>query len=84
VHSQGILIISIASFSINNQANVTDDSITTHYFQRCKSKHHLHFLVAIMIEKGSLLILGIFLAWETRKVNIPVLNDSRYIGKFGK
>ena len=26
---------------------------------------------------------GCFLAWETRNVNIPALNDSKYIGKFG-
>ena len=25
---------------------------------------------------------GCFLAWETRNVNIPALNDSKYIGKF--
>ena len=25
-------------------------------------------------------ILGCFLAWETRRVNVPALNDSKYIG----
>lgn len=27
-----------------------------------------------------MLIFGTFLAWETRHVNIPALNDSRFIG----
>lgn len=31
--------------------------------------------------KGILLLFGLFLAWETRKVEIATLNDSRYIGK---
>ena len=30
--------------------------------------------------KGLLLLFGIFLAWETRNVSIPALNDSKYIG----
>ncbi len=30
--------------------------------------------------KGILLIFGVFLAWQTRKVTIPALNDSKYIG----
>ena len=33
--------------------------------------------------KGILLLFGLFLAWETRKVKIATLNDSRYIGKSG-
>ena len=30
--------------------------------------------------KGIFLLFGLFLAWETRNVSIPALNDSRYIG----
>lgn len=30
--------------------------------------------------KGILLLFGLFLAWETRNVTIPALNDSKYIG----
>jgi len=29
---------------------------------------------------SSLQLFGLFLAWETRQVNIPALNDSKYIG----
>ncbi len=30
--------------------------------------------------KGLLLLFGMYMAWETRRVKIPVLNDSQYIG----
>ena len=30
--------------------------------------------------KGILLLFSVFLAWETRNVTIPALNDSKYIG----
>jgi len=30
--------------------------------------------------KGMLLIFGAFLAWETRNVSIPALNDSKHVG----
>ncbi|CAG2178103.1 unnamed protein product, partial [Oppiella nova] len=39
----------------------------------CQSKRMTIFL-------GSIYAFGIFLAWETRHVSIPALNDSKYIG----
>jgi gamma-aminobutyric acid type B receptor len=30
--------------------------------------------------KAILLLFGVFLAWETRNVEIPALNDSKFIG----
>jgi gamma-aminobutyric acid type B receptor len=30
--------------------------------------------------KGLLMLFGAFLAWETRQVQIPALNDSKYVG----
>ncbi|XP_014667669.1 PREDICTED: LOW QUALITY PROTEIN: gamma-aminobutyric acid type B receptor subunit 2-like [Priapulus caudatus] len=47
----------------------------------CESKEkHWYFAGALYAYKGLLLIFGAFLAWETRKVSVPVLNDSKYIG----
>ena len=31
-------------------------------------------------KKGVLLLFGVYMAWETRHVKIPALNDSQYIG----
>lgn len=38
------------------------------------------FVVVVYAYKGFLLACGIFLAWETRHVNIAALNDSKYVG----
>ncbi|XP_071510393.1 gamma-aminobutyric acid type B receptor subunit 2-like [Diadema antillarum] len=46
----------------------------------CKSKQTMIWLAIIYIYKGVLMIFGLFLAWETRHVSIPALNDSKYIG----
>ncbi|XP_014681505.1 PREDICTED: gamma-aminobutyric acid type B receptor subunit 2-like [Priapulus caudatus] len=46
----------------------------------CESKHIEIWLGVIMASKGLLMAFGCFLAWETRHVNIPALNDSKYVG----
>lgn len=38
------------------------------------------FVGIIYAYKGMLLIFGAFLAWETRNVSIPALNDSKHVG----
>ncbi|XP_063854225.1 gamma-aminobutyric acid type B receptor subunit 2-like isoform X1 [Scylla paramamosain] len=46
----------------------------------CKSNKISVFIGCIYAYKGLLMVFGCFLAWETRQVNIPALNDSKYIG----
>ncbi|XP_071853304.1 gamma-aminobutyric acid type B receptor subunit 2-like isoform X2 [Apostichopus japonicus] len=46
----------------------------------CESRNTMIWLAIIYAYKGVLLIFGLFLAWETRHVSIPALNDSKYIG----
>ncbi|XP_070566216.1 gamma-aminobutyric acid type B receptor subunit 2-like [Ptychodera flava] len=48
--------------------------------QHCKSNRMTIWLSVIYVYKGILLVFGCFLAWETRRVSIPALNDSKYIG----
>ncbi|GFR76264.1 gamma-aminobutyric acid type B receptor subunit 2 [Elysia marginata] len=43
-------------------------------------KPMIYWFMAEYIVKGLLLVFGAFLAWETRKVTIPALNDSKLIG----
>ncbi|PIK47639.1 putative gamma-aminobutyric acid type B receptor subunit 2 [Apostichopus japonicus] len=47
---------------------------------RCEGQHDQYFTGFIMVYKGLLLIFGTFITWQTRNVNIPALNDSRFIG----
>ncbi|XP_017845925.1 gamma-aminobutyric acid type B receptor subunit 2 isoform X5 [Drosophila busckii] len=46
----------------------------------CQSEHMTIFVSIIYAYKGLLLVFGAFLAWETRHVSIPALNDSKHIG----
>ncbi|XP_041469544.1 uncharacterized protein LOC121419238 isoform X1 [Lytechinus variegatus] len=50
------------------------------YVKYCHSTYQTYWLVVMYIYKGILLLFGTFLAWETRKVKIPALNDSKLIG----
>lgn len=46
----------------------------------CKSQYTESWLGALYVYKGLLLVVGLYMAWETRRVKIPALNDSHYIG----
>lgn len=49
----------------------------------CAMDNPFVWLLLVYGFKGILLIFGLFLAWETRKVKIAALNDSHHIGKCG-
>jgi gamma-aminobutyric acid type B receptor len=46
----------------------------------CQSLHTKSWLSILYAYKGLLLVVGVYMAWETRHVKIPALNDSQYIG----
>lgn len=46
----------------------------------CRSQHTQTWLGALYVYKGLLLVVGVYMAWETRHVQIAALNDSQYIG----
>ncbi|XP_038071683.1 uncharacterized protein LOC119740441 [Patiria miniata] len=50
------------------------------FIRYCTCDTLTYWLGALYGYKGLLLIFGTFLAWETRKVSIPGLNDSKLIG----
>ena len=58
----------------------SSDLITVPVLKICECTHRTKLLGALYGYKGILLLFGVFLAWETRNVTIPVLNDSKYIG----
>lgn len=47
--------------------------------ETCRSEHQAGWLAALYAYKGLLLIIGVYMAWETRHVKIPALNDSQHI-----
>ncbi|CAH1396718.1 unnamed protein product [Nezara viridula] len=46
----------------------------------CSSQFIHSWLGILYAYKGLLLVVGVYMAWETRHVKIPALNDSQYIG----
>lgn len=57
-----------------------EDIIIVPEMEHCQSHRMSIFLSIIYVYKGLLMAFGCFLAWETRHVSIPALNDSKYIG----
>lgn len=46
----------------------------------CVSRHTVKWMLVQCLYKALLLLFGVYMAWSTRKVHIPALNDSRFIG----
>ncbi|WAR02880.1 GABR2-like protein [Mya arenaria] len=46
----------------------------------CYEARQGYWFASVYIYKGLLLAFGVFLAWETRSVQVAALNDSKYIG----
>ena len=62
------------------QIRKSENIIITPVLYQCTCQYKTYFLGILFAYKGILLLFGLFLAWETRNVSIPALNDSRYIG----
>ncbi|CAH1785979.1 unnamed protein product [Owenia fusiformis] len=65
---------------LDPRVDATGDREVIPIMEYCVSDHMTIWLAAIYAYKGLLLVFGCFLAWETRHVSIPALNDSKYIG----
>lgn len=82
VRMQGVpfinMLIYLLKFSVKNRLKL----ITLLMFQIevCKSQNTVGWLCALYAYKGIFLIVGVYMAWETRNVKISALNDSKYIG----
>ncbi|XP_052748761.1 gamma-aminobutyric acid type B receptor subunit 2 [Galleria mellonella] len=63
------------------EISATDRSVVYQpQIEVCKSQNTAGWLCALYAYKGLLLIVGVYMAWETRNVKISALNDSKYIG----
>ncbi|XP_026733435.1 gamma-aminobutyric acid type B receptor subunit 2 [Trichoplusia ni] len=58
----------------------SEDIVIVQENEYCQSERMTIFIGIIYAYKGLLLVFGAFLAWETRHVSIPALNDSQHIG----
>jgi len=62
------------------QGYTKDGEIAIPVIWICDCDYLATWMGCLYAYKGLLLILGLFLAWETRNVNFPGLNDSKQIG----
>ncbi|XP_048580752.1 gamma-aminobutyric acid type B receptor subunit 2-like isoform X2 [Nematostella vectensis] len=68
--------------SVLRQSTTQDleDVVVVVQVRHCESADTYRWLGVLCGYKGLLLLFGAFLAWETRRVTIAALNDSKYIG----
>lgn len=64
----------------NFQVDTVADTAVYPYQAFCTSNHETLWTGLLYGYKGFLLLFCTYLAWETRKVHIPALNDSKQIG----
>ncbi|CAH2077063.1 unnamed protein product, partial [Iphiclides podalirius] len=63
------------------EISATDRSVVYQpQIEVCKSQNTTGWLCVLYAYKGLLLLVGVYMAWETRHVKISALNDSKYIG----
>ncbi|KFM82456.1 Gamma-aminobutyric acid type B receptor subunit 2, partial [Stegodyphus mimosarum] len=66
---------------LSMQVNKDEPNVVYMYLkEHCSSTHMAKWLGSLYIYKGLLLVVGCYMAWETRHVKVPALNDSQYIG----
>ncbi|XP_060573691.1 gamma-aminobutyric acid type B receptor subunit 2-like [Ruditapes philippinarum] len=66
---------------LKNAMDVRNNNmIYSESYLHCYNVTTAYWMAALYVYKGLLLAFGTFLAWETRQVTIPVLNDSKFIG----
>ncbi|XP_071113099.1 gamma-aminobutyric acid type B receptor subunit 1-like [Haliotis cracherodii] len=76
-----VYVIFTTNFKVTTNKTVTDaDVLIQPVVHLCSSPNSKFYIGPILGVLGTLLLYGVFLAWETRKVHVEVLNDSRYIG----
>ncbi|XP_045177177.2 gamma-aminobutyric acid type B receptor subunit 2-like [Mercenaria mercenaria] len=73
-HPQHLTEYSVLDKKIENK-NVIYYNVYLH----CKGDYEVYWFGVLYIYKGLLLVLGTFLAWETRTIRVAELNDSKYI-----
>ncbi|XP_033634270.1 gamma-aminobutyric acid type B receptor subunit 2-like [Asterias rubens] len=49
-------------------------------YVNCTSNNNTIWILILLIYKAFVVVFGAFLAWSTRNINVPGLNDSYYVG----
>ena len=75
-----LMCVYIQAVSMHTFSLVTQGSALPQIVQTCSATDSYVWLSILFVYKGALLVVGLFLAWETREVHLKHLNDSKLIG----
>ena len=67
------------SSEATREGPITNDVKTVYQFQQCRSKHHMVWIGLLYSIKGILIVLGIYLSYETRASKIETVNDAHLV-----
>jgi len=59
--------------------NVFADTVMVEQAVRCNCNYFIHLLIGLCCYKGILLLIGIFLAWQTKNAKIQVQNEAKQV-----
>nr|XP_054774082.1 gamma-aminobutyric acid type B receptor subunit 2-like [Lytechinus pictus] len=60
--------------------DIRNDVVFVDFHKACVSTRETVWLTMLMVIKLFVMIFGAFLAWQTRNINVPALNDSYHVG----
>ena len=61
------------------QGLTINDIRTVYLFQLCRSDHHMIWIGILYSIKGILIVIGIYLSYETRASKIEMINDAHLV-----
>ncbi|RDD41746.1 Gamma-aminobutyric acid type B receptor subunit 2 [Trichoplax sp. H2] len=72
--------IEIKNQYVSSELNGYEDTIYNYIRHECTSQYAIAWSILLWGTNGVLLFYGAFLAWKTRKIQLSVANDSKFIG----
>jgi gamma-aminobutyric acid type B receptor len=61
------------------QGLINNDVKTVYQYQLCRSDHHMIWIGILYSIKGILIVIGIYLSYETRASKIEMINDAHLV-----
>ncbi len=63
----------------SREGPITNDVKIVYQFQQCRSKHHMIWIGLLYSIKGILIVIGIYLSYETRASKLEMINDAHLV-----
>lgn len=67
------------SSEATREGRIKNDVKTVYQFQQCRSNHHMIWIGLLYSIKGILIVIGIYLSYETRASKIEMINDAHLV-----